>query len=39
MVEQTKEPKKYTIHDYDFMQSVGEGAFGVVYLVKEKETG
>lgn len=37
MVE-VQEAKKYTIHDYEFMKSIGEGAFGTVYLAKEKET-
>ena len=32
------EPKKKTIDDYEFLKPVGEGAFGTVYLAKEKET-
>ena len=26
------------MHDYDFMHSIGEGAFGVCYQVREKES-
>ena len=30
------EQKKKTIEDYEFLKPIGEGAFGTVYLAKEK---
>jgi 3-phosphoinositide dependent protein kinase-1 len=30
------EVKKKTIEDYEFLKPIGEGAFGTVYLAKEK---
>ena len=32
------EVKKKNIEDYEFIKQIGEGAFGLVYLAKEKET-
>ena len=33
------EEKKVSINDYDILKSIGTGAFGTVYLSKEKESG
>ena len=31
--------QKKTLEDYEFIKQIGEGAFGKVYLAKEKATG
>ena len=32
------EHKKKSINDYDILKSIGEGAFGKVFLARDKET-
>ena len=32
------EQKKRSINDYQIIKSLGEGAYGTVYLAKEKES-
>ena len=35
----TDSANKKNIEDYEFLKQIGEGAFGNVYLAKEKATG
>jgi RAC serine/threonine-protein kinase len=33
------EHKRKSVNDYEFLKSLGEGAFGTVFLAKDKESG
>ena len=37
-MEGTEETKKKSIDDYEFIKQIGQGAYGNVYLAREKES-
>ena len=37
-MEGTEETKKKSIDDYEFIEQIGQGAYGNVYLAREKES-